>query len=210
MTNFGLYLVMTTPVVGYQQCAEAAVQAGVPMLQLRMKHEPKALQYAIAREIRALTRGTATTFIINDDPELAVAVDADGVHLGQDDLPLPLARKRYPQLRYFGLSTHNLPQVHAAREVHPDYIGVGPVYPTPTKAIPDPTLGLATMREMIQTAPCPAVAIGGISLDRLPDVLAAGASNVAIVRAVCQSQTPYETLCTWMNALRQNNKEILP
>jgi thiamine-phosphate pyrophosphorylase len=201
MKDFGLYLVMTDPLVGYQHCAEAAVRAGVKMLQLRMKAVPRAEVLAVAREVRAITLHTGTTFIVNDDPDLAAEVEADGVHLGQTDMPLALARERYPQLKCFGLSTHNPAQVQAALLQRPDYIGVGPVYATPTKAIPDPTLGLEVMRQMIDAAPCPAVAIGGISWERLPEVLRAGARNVAIVRAVCQSRTPYQTLCEWQEAM---------
>jgi thiamine-phosphate pyrophosphorylase len=202
MNDFGLYLVMTDPIVGYQHCAEAAVRAGVKMLQLRMKNVARTEVLAVARDVRTITRHTETTFILNDDPELAAEVEADGVHLGQTDMPLIDARNRYPQLKIFGLSTHNPTQVQEARLQAPDYIGVGPVYATPTKAIPDPTLGLDVMRQMLDAAPCPAVAIGGISWERLPEVLRVGARNVAIVRAVCQSLTPYRTLCLWQEAMK--------
>lgn len=194
MNDFGFYLVMTKPVVGYARCAEAAVRAGVKMLQLRMKDVSREMFLKTALEVRAITRHTETTFIINDDPELAVACEADGVHLGQTDMALPLARKCYPQLKIFGLSTHNLEQVRNAVAQRPDYIGVGPVYTTPTKAIPDPTLGLQTLSEMIAKAPCPAVAIGGIDSKRLPSVLQAGARNFAVVRAVCESENPFAAM----------------
>lgn len=194
MNDFGIYLVMTKPIVGYARCAEAAVRAGVKMLQLRMKDVTREEFLKTALEVRAITRHTKTTFIVNDDPELAVTCEADGVHLGQTDMALPLARKRYPQLKVFGLSTHNLNQVHNAIAQAPDYIGVGPVYATPTKAIPDPTLGLRTMSEMIAKAPCPAVAIGGIDSKRLPLVLQAGAKNFAVVRAVCDTKDPFTAI----------------
>ncbi|MDO4528254.1 MAG: thiamine phosphate synthase [bacterium] len=194
MNDFGFYLVMTKPVVGYARCAEAAVRAGVKMLQLRMKDVSREAFLKTALEVRAITRHTKTTFIVNDDPEIAVACEADGVHLGQTDMALPLARKYYPQLKVFGLSTHNLNQVHEAIAQAPDYIGVGPVYTTPTKAIPDPTLGLRTMSEMIAAAPCPAIAIGGIDDERLPAVLQAGARNFAVVRAVCESKDPFAAI----------------
>ena len=194
MTDFGFYLVMTNPIAGYASCAEAAVRAEVPILQLRMKHCPRTEILETARIVRQITQGSKTLFIVNDDPEIAATVEADGVHLGQEDMPLSLARQRYPDLKYFGLSTHNPQQVREARLQHPDYIGVGPVYPTPTKDIPDPTLGLTTLREMLALAPCPAVAIGGIDASRLKEVIRAGAKNLAVVRAVCQSSTPYATI----------------
>lgn len=201
--NFGLYLVVTNPATSYERCAEAAVRAGLRFVQLRMKHAPRERVVATAKNLRAITAGTPTNFIVNDDPEIAVEVGADGVHLGQDDMPLPVARERFPELKIFGLSTHSPAQVAAACAVAPDYIGVGPVYATPTKDIPDATLGLATMREMIAAAPCPAVAIGGIDAARLPDVLRAGARNFSVVRAVCSSSDPYAAICALQEIWRR-------
>ena len=194
MTDFGFYLVMTDPVVGYAKCAEAAVRAGVRIVQLRMKHASRDEIVREAREVRAVTAGTQTLFVVNDDPSIAAEVGADGVHVGQGDMPPAEVRLRYPQLRVVGLSTHNLDQVRASVQQPIDYIGVGPVYATPTKDIPDPTLGLATMGEMIAAAAHPAVAIGGIDAERLPEVLAAGARNFAVVRAVCRNPDPYSAI----------------
>lgn len=194
MTDFGFYLVMTNPKVGYERCAEAAVRAGVKIIQLRMKTAPREEIVKTAKLIRAITKGTETAFIVNDDPAIAVEAEADGVHLGQDDMPLPEARQLYPTLRLFGLSTHNLTQAKAAIPLQPDYVGVGPVYATPTKAIPDPTLGVAAAAEMIQAVPFPAVAIGGLDFETLPSILKAGAKNFAVVRAVCASDDPYATI----------------
>ena len=219
MTDFGFYLVMTNPAVGYARCAEAAVKAGVRIVQLRMKHADRSDILREAREVRRITRGTDTLFIVNDDPSIAVEAEADGVHVGQDDMPVAEVRRQFPSLKIVGLSTHNLAQARAAAgtaALHtggprlvaaphaggprscaatiPDYIGVGPVFATPTKDIPDPTLGLATMAEMIASVPFPAVAIGGIDEARLPDVIAAGARNFAVVRAVCRSADPYSAI----------------
>ena len=194
MTDFGFYLVITNPVVGYAKCAEAAVRAGVKIIQLRMKHAARDEILREAREMRRVTAGTDTLFIVNDDPSIAAEAAADGVHVGQDDMPPADVRARYPSLKIVGLSTHNPAQVAASRAQPIDYIGVGPVYATPTKDIPDPTLGLETMRAMIDAAAHPAVAIGGIDATRLADVLAAGARNWAVVRAVCQSPDPYAAI----------------
>ena len=183
MKDFGFYLVITNPVVGYARCAEAAVRAGVRIVQLRMKHA--------ARED---ILGTETLFIVNDDPALAAEAEADGVHVGQDDMPPAEVRAKFPQLKVVGLSTHNLDQVRASWEQPIDYIGVGPVYATPTKDIPDPTLGPEMAGRMIAAARVPAVAIGGINAETLPPVLAAGARNFAVVRAVCQSPDPYSAI----------------
>ena len=194
MTDFGFYLVITNPVVGYAKCAEAAVKAGVRIVQLRMKHGRREEVLREAREMRRVTEGTGTLFIVNDDPSIAVEAGADGVHVGQGDMPPGEVRKLYPELRIIGLSTHNLDQVRASVGEPIDYIGVGPVYATPTKDIPDPTLGLDVMGKMITAAAHPAVAIGGIDVERLPAVLAAGARNFAVVRAVCSSPDPYSAI----------------
>ena len=194
MKDFGFYLVITNPVVGYARCAEAAVRAGVRIVQLRMKHAAREDILREAREMRRVTRGTETLFIVNDDPALAVEAEADGVHVGQDDMPPAEVRAKFPQLKVVGLSTHNLDQVRASWDQPIDYIGVGPVYATPTKDIPDPTLGPEMAGRMIAVARVPAVAIGGINAETLPAVLAAGARNFAVVRAVCQSLDPYSAI----------------
>ena len=199
MTDFGFYLVITNPVVGYARCAEAAVRAGVKIIQLRMKHASREDILREAREMRKVTAGTGTAFIVNDDPSIVAEAEADGVHVGQDDMPPAEVRRRYPGLKIVGLSTHNLAQVAASRTQPIDYIGVGPVYATPTKDIPDPTLGLETMGAMIAAAAHPAVAIGGIDATRLQDVLAAGARNWAVVRAVCRSDDPYAAIMELQN-----------
>ena len=192
---FGLYLVITNPLTSYETVAEAAVKAGLRFIQLRMKHTPREEILATARRLRAITRGSQTAFIVNDDPALAVEAEADGVHLGQGDMPLPEARARFPQLKLFGLSTHSYAQMEAAKAVRPDYAGVGPVYATPTKDIPDPTLGPAEAGRIVQASPWPTVAIGGIDEARLPEVLRAGAINFSVVRAVCRAPDPYAAIC---------------
>jgi thiamine-phosphate pyrophosphorylase len=191
MNDFGLYLIMTDPVVGYRKCAEAAVKADVKIIQLRMKKASREDILREAREVRRVTSGTDTLFIVNDDPALAAEVMADGVHVGQDDMYPVEIRERYPQLRIIGLSTHSPAQTAASNSKPVDYIGVGPVYATPTKEIPDATLGLETMAEMIRLSDRPTVAIGGIDEERLPAVIRSGARNFAVVRAVCHSHDPF-------------------
>ena len=205
MNDFGLYLVVTDPVAGYAKCAEAAVRAGVRMVQLRMKRASRDAILREAREMRAVTAGTDTLFIVNDDPEIASAVGADGVHVGQGDMPPNEVRRRYPDLRIVGLSTHNPAQVLAAEGEVVDYIGVGPVFPTPTKEIPDPVLGLDMMREMISLSSRPAVAIGGIDAGSIPQVIAAGVRNYAVVRAVCKAADPYTALLSLLRRARYFN-----
>lgn len=189
LDKFGLYLVLTNPVVGYRKVTEAAVNLGVRFVQLRIKSGDKAEFLSIAKELRRVTAGSQTLFIVNDDIDVAIESDADGLHLGQDDMAIPIARWILGK-RILGLSTHNLEQVKQANLLKPDYIGVGPVFPTPTKENPDPTIHLTGMREMITCAQMPCVAIGGINADNLPEVLAYGAQNYAVTRAICQTLDP--------------------
>lgn len=191
---FGLYLVVTNPLTSYERCCEAAVTAGIKFVQLRLKHASRETVLEHARNFRSITSGSQTRFILNDNPEWADEAGADGVHLGQSDGDLAEARRAWPQLKIFGLSTHSLTQAQAAARVAPDYIGVGPVFATPTKEIPDPTLGITHMAEMVSVAPCPAVAIGGIDHQNLRSVLEAGARNFAVVRDVCRSSEPLSAI----------------
>ena len=192
--RFGLYLVITNPVTSYERCAESAVLAGLRYIQLRIKKSDREQVRATAFNLRSITRSTPTRFIVNDDPALAAEVEADGVHLGQDDMPLPDARRLYPSLRLFGLSTHNPGQAERATEAAPDYCGVGPVYATPTKEIPDPALGPEQAGAIIRAAPFTTVAIGGITAENLPAVLRAGAINFSVVRQVCLDPDPYDAI----------------
>lgn len=189
---FGLYLVITDPVAGYDACTEAAVECGLGYVQLRMKDRPHEEIVEIGKRMRTITQGTATRFIVNDDVSLARAVDADGVHLGQSDMSLAQARSLWPSEvpKLFGLSTHDEAQAAAALAQKPDYIGVGPVYATPTKRIADPVLGLDRAAKIVQETPLTAVAIGGIDRVRLAEVFRAGIRNFAVVRYVCQHPKP--------------------
>ena len=191
---FGLYLVITDPLTSFEACAEAAVQADVRYVQLRMKKAARDTVVAAAARLRSITSGTRTRFIVNDAPSIAAEVGADGVHLGQDDLPLDQARRHYPSLKIFGLSTHNPEQARRAVSLAPDYCGVGPVFATPTKEIPDPALGPAQAGVIIRAAPFTTVAIGGINESNLAEVLAAGAINFSVVRYVCRSPQPYDAI----------------
>jgi thiamine-phosphate pyrophosphorylase len=189
--SYGLYMVMTNPVVGYEECARAGVACGVPFIQLRMKNATRNEIVSNAWKVREVTRGTDSLFIVNDDVTIAKEVDADGVHLGQGDMPLAEARAIWNAPgKIFGLSTHSEEQAEAAIAQQPDYIGIGPVFPTPTKAIADPDLGAARAGAIAKTTPLPHVVLGGLDESNLAGVLKAGAVNYCAVRAIMQSRTP--------------------
>jgi thiamine-phosphate pyrophosphorylase len=166
----------------------------VAFLQLRMKDTAEGEVLRMARVLRGITRGTATRLIVNDFPRVAAEVGADGAHVGQGDTPYEQARAVVGPGAIVGLSTHNPEQTRAACALGADYIGVGPVYATPTKKIPDPPLGLDGMAEMLSVATVPAVVLGGITAETLPGVLRAGARNFAMVRPLNQARDPEAVL----------------
>ena len=171
---------------------EAALEGGATVIQLRKKSMPKPQQYRLALALRTLTLAHEALLIINDHPALAIAADADGVHLGQDDLP-PEVVRALPGFegRLIGRSTHTLDEAKAAIDEGVDYIAVGPVYPTPTKA-GRPAVGTGLVSEVAAIADRPFVAVGGIDHDNAPAVVEAGARAIAVVRAVYDAADPAE------------------
>jgi len=171
---------------------EAALDGGATVIQLRKKSMPMLEQYRLALALRTLTRAHEALLIINDHADLAVAADADGVHLGQDDLP-PAAVRALPGFdgRLIGRSTHSLAQAQLAVREGADYVAVGPVYPTPTKE-GRPAVGTGLVARVAGVIDRPFVAVGGIDLGNAPAVIDAGAPAVAVVRAVYDAPDPAE------------------
>ena len=161
----------------------AAVRGGVDVIQLREKAMPDGELLAGLEEVRELTRNLGIPLVVNDRPDLALLVGADAVHVGQDDLPVDAARRLGLSV---GLSTHSASEVDRAEA---DYLGVGPVYPTPTKP-GRPGVGLELVRHAAERAEVPWFAIGGIDLGNVEDVIAAGATRIAVVRAIGDSPDP--------------------
>jgi thiamine-phosphate pyrophosphorylase len=164
----------------------AALEGGVDVVQLRMKDASDDAILAAGRRFRRLTREAGALFVVNDRPDLALRCEADGVHVGQDDIPVAEVREAAPGL-LVGLSTHSPEQIRAAADV--DYIGVGPVYATPTKEGRTP-VGLELVRDAVQAAAVPWFAIGGIDETNVGEVVAAGATRIAVVRAIRDAADP--------------------
>ncbi len=165
--------------------ALSLLSGGARILQLRMKGAPAAAMLAVLDELRVLLRRfPQTRLIVNDRLDVALAGGASGVHLGQDDLPLQAARGICPPGFLIGISTHNEEQAEQAVRGGADYIALGPIYPTATKDNPDPVVGVERLSALSHRLPVPVVAIGGITLDRVPEVVAAGARAAAIIAAV--------------------------
>lgn len=179
----------------------AALDGGVDVLQLRCK-ELEALPYLrLAERVAELARNAGVPFIVNDRPDVALAVGADGVHLGQQDLPLEWARRIVPG-RILGRSSHESAQAERAVAEGASYFAVGPVWPTPTKP-GRAAAGLSYVREVAaRTISIPWFAIGGITLDNVEQVLEAGATRVALVRAVLDAPDPAEAAHGFVDALQ--------
>ena len=158
------------------------IAGGADVLQLRAKGRDIGEIRDVAKEIFPICRATGVPFIINDYPELSAELDADGVHIGQDDGPLAAAREMIGSGKIIGRSTHSLAQARAALDEGFDYIGFGPLFPTPTK-LGRPGIGLADISVMQSDvgSKIPAFCIGGIKRANLPEVIAAGARRVVIV-----------------------------
>lgn len=183
-----LYLV-TSPVENLVSVVEAALQGGVSLVQYRDKQVDDLTRIRTAEKLKHLCHHYDALFIVNDRVDLALAVEADGVHLGQQDVPVAFARQVLGSQRLIGRSTTNPDEMKRAIEEGVDYIGVGPVYETPTKA-GKAAAGLEYVRYALDHAPMPWFAIGGINANNLDQVVAAGAERVAIVRAIMDADNP--------------------
>lgn len=163
---------------------EAWLSAGVRLIQLRAKTLPTGAMVGLADQVAACCRQSGARFIVNDRVDVALMTGADGVHVGQTDVPPRRARAMMPPPRWIGYSTHSLDQVELGVHAPVDYLAFGPVFSTASKLTPGPLVGLdglARAAARASVAALPLVAIGGITLDRLPDVIAAGASAVAVI-----------------------------
>ena len=183
----------------------AALRGGVDLVQLRMKQATNDAILAVARRFRRVCQEHGALLIVNDRPELAVASGADGVHVGQDDMPAREARRVVGAERLVGLSTHSPAQVDAAGGLGVDYIGVGPVNETPTKP-GRPAVGLELVRYAAARASMPFFAIGGISGSNVGAVRAAGARRVAVVRALTAAVDPEAVANELRSALTRSGK----
>jgi thiamine-phosphate pyrophosphorylase len=180
---------------------DAALRGGVDLIQLREKDEDEETILSAAPIFRAAADAHGALFVLNDRPDLVAATGADGVHVGQDDMPVAQARALVGRDALVGRSTHTPAQVEAASDADVDYFAVGPVHATPTKP-GRPAVGLELIRHASSRAhPLPWFAIGGIDLRTIGDVVAAGATRVVVVRALTEAIDPEATARALSDAL---------
>jgi len=185
--------------------AEAVLRAGARWIQLRDKSMPTGPLARLARAVGERVRAAGGVFIVNDRLDVALASGADGVHLGQDDLPLPDARRVAPRL-ILGASTHSLDQALAAETAGADYVALGSIFPTGSKAGFE-LVGLETLRLVRSRVRAPLVAIGGITLPRVAAVLEAGADGLAVISAVGTAPDPEAATAALLGAIRESRRE---
>ncbi len=192
--NLNLYLVTDEPGKcrhGMLETVEAAVAGGATIVQYRSTNPDAGTCYAEAKPIADFLRSRGVTFIVNNRIDLALALDADGVHIGQRDLPVPLARKLIGEEKILGLSVSNQAQLDAVDPALVDYLGMGPVFPTVSKKNAPPDLGVENFAKLAAQSPLPVVAIGGLNVARARLVRATGTvAGIAVVSAICGADDP--------------------
>ena len=202
VTNRGLSLGRSL-----EEVVSEAVAGGVTMVQLREKDTSTGEFIRLACKLTDLLRPLGIPLIINDRVDVALAADADGVHIGQSDMPYEIARKLLGPDKIIGLSVENMNDLLRANELDVDYIGISPVYGTPTKTDTAEPFGLEGLRKAVELSVHPTVAIGGMNASTISDVIAAGADGVAVVSAICSADSPRLAANELMNIIKTLTKD---
>ncbi len=191
---FGLYAIIDTKFLRGRSHVEVAAQmirGGAGIIQLRDKTQSKRELLPVARQLKSLCSEHDVLFIVNDYLDLALAADADGLHLGQDDLPVRVARRLLPIDKLLGCSVASVKQATSAESAGVDYIAVGAIYPTESREATE-VVGLEGLRLIKEKVALPLVAIGGITADNVAEVMTVGASSVAVISALMEAESPEE------------------
>ncbi|ELY59427.1 thiamine-phosphate pyrophosphorylase [Natronococcus amylolyticus DSM 10524] len=194
-TNWGTYLVTQASISEGQSTLEivrGAIDGGVDAVQLREKGESARSRYELGLELRELTAEAGVDLLVNDRVDIAQAIDADGVHVGQSDLPVPVARELLGPEAVVGCSTSTVAEARRAEADGADYLGVGSVYGTTSKDVPEAEdgIGLERIAEIAETVSIPVVGIGGITADNAGPVAEAGAVGVAVISEITAADDP--------------------
>ena len=203
----GLYAIIDTQSLKSRSHDEVATQVldgGAKIIQLRDKAMPQKELLPIARRLKSLCAKNSALFIVNDYLDIALAADADGLHLGQDDLPVKAARQLLPIDKIIGCSVTDIPQAVAAEADSADYIAVSAIYPTKSREL-TAVVGLEMIKAIKKEISLPLVAIGGITQDNAEEVLAAGADSFAVISAIMQARSPKEATRQIIDKLGMRN-----
>ena len=198
-----LYVILDTGLMkqSSEVTAKQFIDVGVRALQYRDKRGAAREFLRGAKVVAEMSRQAAAEFFVNDRPDIAVLSGASGVHLGQDDLSVEQARALVGNERWVGVSTHNEQQFREALQTSADYIAVGPVFATSSKENPDPVVGTEFLRKMRLLTAKPIVAIGGITLERAAEVIAAGADSLAVISDILLAEEPAKRAAEFLKIL---------
>ena len=196
MKKVGRFHVLTDTVLqcrlSHLELTELAIAGGADLIQFRQKAGATREMIRVAEQMQALCKKAGVTFVVNDRVDVAIASRADGVHLGQDDFPIALARKLLGPEAIIGGSAGSLDEARTCLLEGADYIGFGPVYATASKEDAGPAAGLGLLKQIVEAIPLPVVAIGGVGRENIPMVMKTGAHGIAVISAVCCQDDPRE------------------
>ena len=202
-----LYLVLDPDLCGGAEgmvrTARLAAENGATVVQLRAPNWKKRQWLATARALKSVLEPFGVPLIINDHIDIALAVDADGVHVGQDDMPVADVRRLIGPDKWLGLSVTNAVQMAEVPYELVDYLGIGPVYPTGTKSDAAPVVGVSAFAELVAESRLPVVGIGGIQVGNFLPLVQAGAKGVAVVSAICGQEDPVRATKVLLERLKQ-------
>ena len=173
-----------------EHVVEQAVAGGVTMVQVREKHGDVRAFIERAQRVKAILKGTGVPLIIIDRVDVALAVDADGLHLGQSDMPATIARQLIGENKILGLSIENEQQLEESNHLPIDYIGLSAIFATPTKTNTKKHWGVEGLKKALETTRLPIVGIGGINENNIPELMATGVHGLALVSAICHADDP--------------------
>lgn len=188
---------------------DEAIKGGVTMVQLREKTCSSKEFYELAIRLKSCLRHHNIPLIINDRLDIAMACDADGLHIGQDDIPYPIARQILGTNKIIGLSVENVQDAIEANKFDVDYIGISPVFGTPTKTDTAQPLGLNGVREITQISKHPSVGIGGINMSNAQDIIRAGADGISVVSAIMSANEPKLAALQLSEIIIESKKHII-
>ena len=186
------------------ELTKQAISGGADTIQLRQKEGSTRELIKTATELRRLCTKKGVIFIVNDRIDVALAAKADGVHLGQDDFPIPLARELMGKGRIIGGSAATPEEIENCIREGADYVGFGPIYPTGSKDDAGPVSGIDILKRIVKSTPVPVIAIGGIDLSNASDVMGAGAHGIAVISAVCCRENPRKAARKLYDAVNEN------
>ena len=186
----------------HTELTRLAIAGGADTIQLRQKEGSTREMIEVAHQMKRLCQEAGVVFIVNDRVDVALASKADGIHLGQDDFPIPMARELLGEASIIGGSAGSVEEARKCLSEGADYVGFGPVYSTTSKADAGPASGLGLLEEVVRSIPLPIIAIGGIDEENTPDIMSVGAHGIAVISAVCCQAFPEQATRALSRALR--------